>query len=329
MTSKRSIEDVEDIEIGDMRRQRVYHPLLPLPAQAPPLLPLPAQAPLLLPRQPPVHHMYKATIDGVTRFYPRKIETITEGVLSGVYTDAFKTETFACSRNINRPCLTPVQLGISPENFLCGIAYSPQRMTIEQKAEHLVHFKSPTGTTYINDVQSGITGSVTTTDIAPFRDVIVKIRDSVRDFYTSPMQCILDGCGDRDAFIDILRRTTQRETFEETGLFGDSGVFEFVTTHNNFAIFKVNVSLLSKQKVDVCATFVQQSSADFFLEHLPGYTGRGRGLPFKIQVYIYGHREDFKKLISGHVYLPSVKSETDIAGLMIFRAADVEQFRMR
>jgi hypothetical protein len=306
MATKRPFENVESAgsaESGDVRRQRTSF-----------------QPPTRQPR------MYRPSGKGVTRFYARKIEKTEDGVSSGFYPDAFMPETFACSHNTNRPCLTPDQIGISPDDFVCGIAYSPKTLD-QEKAEHVRDFKSRDGVIYINDVQAGITGSVSTSDIAPFRDAIVKMRDSVRDFYTSPMQSVLDGCGDRDAFIEILRRTAQREAFEETGLYGDSSVFEFVTTQNNFAIFKVNVSSLSKQPVEKCASFVKKTSDDFFLENKPGYSGRGRGLPFKIQLYIYGERAEFKKRIVGEVNFPSVGSETDIAGVMVFSAADMEQFK--
>jgi len=313
--SAKGAESAEGVELGDARRQRVSHTQTPS---------LPVDIQKTSSQQPP--HKYMSTLKDVTRFYARKIEGAKDGVLYGVYPVAFKLETFACSQNTSRPCLTLSQLSISPDDFMCGIAYSPKTRD-QKKAKHVVDFTTPEISTCINDVQAGITGSVSTKDIEPFRDTIVKMRDSIRDFYTSPMQFALDGCGDRDAFMEMLRRTAQREAFEETGLFGKSSVFEFVTTQNNFAIFKVNVSSLSKQPAKICASFVEKATGDFFLEHKPGYTGRGRGLPFKIQLYIYGTKAQFKECISGKVNFPSVGSETDIAGLVIFRVADVEQFK--
>jgi hypothetical protein len=228
-------------------------------------------------------------------------------------------ESFQRSTNSNRPVLSATQLGIDPSLFLCGIAYqatprtvSPQRFTLRGHA----------GTPFVSDiadVQSSVTGSITTHAMAPFPlEGLIATRD---DFRAHSMQRLVTRYG--DPFMEMLRGEAMREVREETGLSGPLDALEQVSISGIWMTFKVNISSLRADNAS-CRAFAQARPA--------GGDFRFMGVPLKVQVYIYGAREVMKERFSEkEIQRPFVEAEMrqgGVAGVMVYSAMDAEQFRV-
>ena len=318
--SKRSFDDHNDQDGGDQnggdqRRRRIVHTF-------PPQRTFPPR------RTFPPHRIYRATKPGVTRlyaFHPKKTDNV---VVDGKYTNGILLDDFVCANNPNRPCFSAFELGISPEDFLCGIAYSvidrPVRDTDRQFSTEL------TGIINIADVQSSVTGSITAVEMAPFVADLERIRVANPEaFYANPMQSVIDGCGERrDTFVEMLRREAQREIFEETRMFVSHEALEQVRIINNWMVFKVHISNLRHNNEGCRAFALARGAPDDFFAPPQQPRQHGKGIPFKVQIWIYGSREEFKERWFSVRCCPFVRNEKNLAGLVIYDAADVEQFRV-
>jgi 8-oxo-dGTP pyrophosphatase MutT (NUDIX family) len=174
------------------------------------------------------------------------------------------------------------------------------------------------GQVQIADAQFSVTGSVGVREMEPFAHIVTSVGANV-EFRNDAMRIVHDACGaQKDAFNQMLRTVAQRETFEETGFFCDPHAFDFVRFERNWVIFKVHASQLRARSLEGCRAFVAQNP-----QELPFRAGR---IPFKVQVYVYGTRQELQALIRNVRLRPAV--ERDIAGLVLYKAGEIEQFRV-
>ena len=221
-----------------------------------------------------------------------------------------------CSHNKDRPLLTPHQLKIPTDCNIVGIVYNPRATT---PADVIREYTVPDiGLVRIADAQFSVTGSVSVGEMAPFAQVVTSVQANVA-FQTDAMRIVHDACGaQKDAFDKMLRTVAQRETFEETGFFCESHAFDFVRFDRNWAIFKVHIRKSRARTLEGCRAFVAQNPQE------PPF--RAVSIPFKVQVYVYGTRQELQDLIRTVRVRPAV--ERDIAGLVLYKAGEIEQFRV-
>jgi hypothetical protein len=303
---------------GDERRRRVERAAPAAPA-APAAAVVPA---VVVPHRGRTFHASQA---GITRLYGFTRESNDTQIVRGRYTPGLMLEEFRCSFNRSRPCLTAAELAIDPATFLCGIVYTPGPQT---DPNIIRTFDLPDVVVRIADVQSSITGTVSVHAMTPFAERLHLIAANHKTFYANPMQSMITVCG--DAFGMMLATEAMREVREETGLSGPIAAFERVRVTRNWATFKVNITAL-QQDNDGCRAFAianQQPGGDFFAPYAPDEHRNGPGIPFKVQVYIYGPRDEFRVRIRHVTRLPFIGAEANLAGIVVFPAVDAWQFRV-
>lgn len=252
---------------------------------------------------------------GKAHFFPC-IQELDGDIFRARFPVSLPSQEIVCSNNTDRPLLTPPELDIPVDCNIVGIVYNSCTTT----RAHLI--REYTGTTFgtvrVADAQFSVTGSVGENEMAPFAQVVTSVRANA-EFRANAMRSVHDACGEQQAaFNQMLRSVATRETFEETGFFCEPEFFRFVRFERNWAIFKVHVGRLRARTLKGCRAFVAQNpQVPAFLEG---------GMPFKVQVYVYGTRDELQALISTIIVRPAV--EHDIAGLVLYEAGDIEQFRV-
>jgi hypothetical protein len=263
--------------------------------------------------------------DCIVRFFP-SIQTV-NAEAKGIYNIQFRCEIpinteFVCSNNADRPLLTFAELRIPADSMLTGVTYMPRDRTPADSIREYTHADK---SYRIADTQCAVTGSISVDEMAPFTAFALSAR-SDPDFRVNALHAIRNACGDRQAAFDrMIRTVAQRETFEETGFFSEPDGFEFVEFRQKWAIFKVHISRLRARSYVGCMTFVTENrqSDTYFL---PVSQNGGRGIPLKVQVYIYGTRAEFRTIVPTVRFRPHV--EEDIGGIMLYEAKEIGKFRV-
>jgi hypothetical protein len=252
---------------------------------------------------------------GDARFFPCK-QTLDDKIFHMRFPASVIVADVVCSHNRCPPLLPAEKLNISADDNIIGIVYN----TDETTAAHLIREYNVfnVGKVRIADAQFSVTGSVGVGEMEQFLSIVASVSSNV-EFRNDAMRITHDACGaQKDAFNKMLSTVAQRETFEETGFFSKSDAFEFVNFEHNWAIFKVHASQLCAKSLEECRAFVAQNP-----QEAPFRTGR---IPFKVQVYVYGTRHELRDLIGTIQFRPAV--ERDIAGLVLYKAGEIEQFRV-
>jgi hypothetical protein len=220
-----------------------------------------------------------------------------------------------CSHNIYHPLLTPHELNIPTDCNIVGIVYNPRTTT----PEHVIREYTVLdfGLVRIADAQFSVTGSVGVREMEPFADIVSYVCTE-KTFHQDAMRLVYSACGaKKEVFIKMLCTVAQRETFEETGFFCEPDAFDFIRFENNWAIFKMHINKSRSQSLEGCSAFVSKNPQE------PQF--RAGSIPFKVQVYVYGTRQELQAFISTIRVRPAV--ECDIAGLVLYKAGEIERWR--
>ena len=252
---------------------------------------------------------------GDARFFPCTQE-LDDEIFHTRFPASMRPADVVCSHNKDRPLLTPHELKIPTDCNIVGIVYNPRATT---PAHVIREYTVPdVGLVRIADAQFSVTGSVGVREMEPFAHIVTSVCTK-QTFDADAMRIVHDACdAQKDAFKKMLRTVAQRETFEETGFFCESDAFDFVNFKHNWAIFKVHASQLRARSLEGCRAFVAQNP-----QEAPFRAGR---IPFKVQVYVYGTRQELQALIRTVRVRPAV--ERDIAGLVLYKAGEIEQFHV-
>lgn len=305
MASKRTFDDVSQDDAAQdaatqgtddqrIRRPRVDRPLIVRPRGVRPPNPI---------------------FRGDARFFP-SIQELDGDIFRARYPVSLLYTEMVCSNNIDRPLLTAPDLDIPLDCKLVGVVYNPCDTTrADLVREHNIR---DVGVVRVADAQFSVTGSVGVSEMAPFAQVVASVQANVA-FHTDAMRIVHDACGEQQAaFNQMLQTVAMRETFEETGFFSPPEFFRFVRFERNWAIFKVHASRLRARTLEGCRAFVAQNPQE------PAF--RAGFVPFKVQVYVYGTRDELQQLIGTVRVRPAV--ERDIAGLVLYDAREIGQFRV-
>lgn len=253
---------------------------------------------------------------GDAHFFPSS-QTVDGDIIRMRYPQSRPSADIVCSNNSDRPLLTPQALAIDAEHDIVGIVYNPRATT----PAHLIREYPDVpnvGLVRIADTQFSVTGSVGVREMQPFFPIVTSVSGNV-EFRNDAMRIVHDACGEQQpAFNQMLRTVAQRETFEETGFFCEPDAFEFVRFQRNWAIFKVHARRLRARTLDGCRAFVAQNPQE--------QQFRAGFIPFKVQIYVYGTLAEFYALIRTVIVRPAV--ERDIAGILLYKAREIEQFRV-
>ena len=260
-------------------------------------------------------HAQNPIFRGDARFFPCT-QKLDDEIFHTRFPASLRPADIVCSHNTDRPLLTPQALNIPEECNIVGIVYNPHETTA---ADLIREYNVPdVGQVQIADAQFSVTGSVGVREMEPFLPIVTSVSANV-EFRNDAMRIVHDSCGEQQAaFNQMLRTVAQRETFEETGFFCEPEFFRFVRFERNWAIFKVHTSQLRARSLEGCRTFVTQNP-----QESPFRTGR---IPFKVQVYVYGTRQELQALICTIRVRPAV--ERDIAGIVLYKAGEIGQFRV-
>lgn len=252
---------------------------------------------------------------GDVRFFPCTQE-LDDEIFHTRFPASMRPADVVCSHNKDRPLLTPHELKIPTDCNIVGIVYNPRATT---HAHVIREYTVPdVGLVRIADAQFSVTGSVGVREMEPFAHIVTSVRTEQK-FHEDAMHIVHDACGaQKDAFDKMLLTVAQRETFEETGFFCETHAFEFVRFERNWAIFKVHIRQSRARTLEGCRAFVAQNPQE------PPF--RAGSIPFKVQVYVYGTRQELQDLIRTVRVRPAV--ERDIAGLVLYKAGEIEQFRV-
>jgi 8-oxo-dGTP pyrophosphatase MutT (NUDIX family) len=218
---------------------------------------------------------------------------------------------FYCSFSRDRPILSESELAIPADSMLAGITYKPR----ESSNPELVRKFKGKQDFQIIDTQPSITGSVNSSEFSPTQECIDAVK-AHKDFSQNLIGVLREHCG--DDFESLLQRVALREILEETGFFGNPEDLELVRSQRNWAIFKINITRLRPIPPED-----EEKYRDFHpVKETPCIDFK---FPLKVQVYIYGKREQFYELTQHIRVRPCV--EADIAGIMLFEARDIEKFK--
>ena len=272
--------------------------------------------------------------DGAARFFPAAMKQNASGFLAGNFSAAIPVSEFFCSNNTDRPRLSFAALGVSPTirvgdvdvpQMFAGITYLENVSGRNATNPTIVKtIKTHSTTLRIADTQSSITGTVTEHEMAPFTTARERAQQNP-NFLSAIMQTIADECASRDTFIEMLKNAARREVSEETGLTFDTQDLVFVQFQRNWATFKINIDRMHPLNAVDCQALMQMMAAttDFRIV-VPGRGGRG--IPLKVQVYIYGAKETFYAKLGAVRVRPRVETETDLGGVMLYNVTDVDKF---